>query len=268
MHLKPQPLWILLAGIFLQIVLTSAIAAEREAQADPQVIDWLDRLEARGKHIRSFEANITYKKENTLLASREIRMGDVAYLAAGPEAQPPARFAIRFRQLVVDDALRQDVRDFIFDGRWLVEKDHAKRLFLKREVVGPGQKFNPLQVDGPFPLPLGQKRRDVLARFQVKLVEGETDQDPPPLHLRLTPRPNVPRVEGHKRFKQIDLWFDRETLLPVRVVAQESANVQTTVKLAGARTNHLSKTETADRFTTRAPAEGQNWRVEVTPWKK
>jgi len=46
-------------------------------------------------------------------------------------------------------------------------------MFQKRQVVAPGESFDPLSIDGPFPLPLGQKRETVLARFDVKLIEDD-----------------------------------------------------------------------------------------------
>jgi hypothetical protein len=157
---------------------------------------------------------------------------------------------------------------YIFDGSWLVEKNFDRQMFQKRQVVAPGQSFDPLSLDGPFPLPLGQKRDHVLARFNVSVVEDEPEE--PRVHLLLTPREDVAPAEGQKEFDQIDLWFSREPgadqYLPTKIVARQAPE-KTTVELREIVTDKMSDAEMNQRFDTTPPGPGSGWNVDIKPFK-
>jgi len=235
--------------------------------ATPAVIDWLDKLEARGKSIQSFTADLVYDKQNTLLEERQVRMGSVAYAAPNPEADQSARFLIDFDRMVVGEALRQRRVEYIFDGAWLVEKNHERKMFQKRQVVAPGQSFDPLDIDGPFPLPIGQKRDAVLSRFNVTLIENNAEEDEGLIHLRLEPREDLPDAEGHKDFDRIDVYFDPEVLLPSKIVAR-AAPEKTTVKLTDLKIDALTGETLEQTFDTTVPKPGAGWNVDVKPFKR
>jgi len=248
-----------------------ADAAPEPAAADPAA-QWLERLEARGRNVRSFHAKIVC---NTISQDSVTYMGNVDYLAEDTEGDQSAKFRIHFTHEVINGAARKRLEEIIFDGSWLVEKNHEKKMFVKRQIVAPGERFNPLSVDGPFPVPLGQKREHVMARFNVEVIddappapkpEGDAEEHArPPLHLRMTPREDVPVGAGQRAFDRIDLWYDRDTLMPVKVEASEGAE-QTLVKLRDVTTNVLEMEDAAELFDTAEPQEGEAWRVEVKPW--
>ncbi|MBI1369223.1 MAG: hypothetical protein GC162_11295 [Planctomycetes bacterium] len=228
------------------------------------VIDLLDKLEARGADLHSLKATITYDKNNVLLGDRQVRMGDVVYLAADAAKDQPARFVADFRKMVINGALRDRRHQFIFDGQWLVEKQFDTKMFQKRQVVAPGEKFEPLNIDGPFPLPIGQKRDAVLARFNVEMIhDGEGDSAP--LHLRLTPRSDAPKLEHQKQFDRVELYFDRASLLPVKVVTVEG-QANTTVELSDVEVDKIDAAEAGKLFDTTPPAPGSGWNVDIKPW--
>lgn len=257
MIFNPNSFW--LCGLAVALLTGAASATDH----DDQVHQWLDRLEQRGQQIETFTAAISYLREDELTGDRQTRTGRVWYAAAEPDDDEPARFAVHFDQLVVDGALRRQDRHFIFDGEWLVEKEADRRIFQKRQVVRPGQTFDPLRVDGPFPLPIGQKREEVLARFNVALVEPEEADEENLVHLRLTPRDDVPRRRGEAEFDVIEIWFDRERLLPERVETREGHN-RTVVALHGLAVDEADRQELAERFDVEPPPPGSGWRVEVT----
>lgn len=263
-----------IAALVAAALTGSAVAAD----PSPEVVEWLDELEARGGRIESLQADVIYQKFNPLLSDRQTRIGEIDYLAADPESGRSAKFAVHFEQLIINDALRDQNLDWVFDGAWLVEKQvkpDGRKLFLKRRIVPPGEVFDPLRIDGPFPIPIGQERERVLARFDVQIIEPDEennsfphDLDQPPLHLRLTPRFGEPGTGDRESFEQVDLWFDRETLLPLRVHAVDDSEVETTVTLTETKVNGLSEAEIAERFDTSTPPPGSGWEVEVTPWEE
>lgn len=245
-------------------------AADAVVPPDP-VVEWLDKLETRGKDLRSLAADVVYIKANELTGD-EVRTGRVDYRAVDKPEHPSARFVVDFQRLIIDNAARNVRREFIFDGSWLVEKDHERKFFQKRQIVAPGESFDPLDIDGPFPVPIGQKREEIMARFDVTIIEDDNTAelakslglDAPPLHLRLAPKANDANVQGQKKFKGVDLWIDRDRLVPVQVRTKEKA-ATTTVTL---RNVLLDKAAGDDAFDTTPPKTGEGWRVEISPWKK
>lgn len=252
--------------------------AAAEPGADGPAARWLDKLESRGRSLKSFEAEVVFDKQNTLLGDRQIRMGHVAYAAPAPgsasasasEGDEGARFAIDFDRMVVNDALRDRRTVYIFDGAWLVEKNYDRKMFQKRQVVAPGQRFDPLSLDGPFPLPLGQKREAVMSRFDVRVVDEADEAEDGRVHLRLTPREGATAAEGQKEFDQIDLWFSAESgpdqYLPTKIVARQAPE-KTTVELRQIVTDKMSDAEMDQRFDTTPPDPGSGWNVDIKPFK-
>jgi len=237
--------------------------------ADAEAVTWLKKLETRGAQLKSLEANLVYKKRNTISEELQTRTGRVYFAAADEQNDKPPRFAVSFEHLIVDAAARPHQIDFVFDGTWLVERNHATKQFFKRQVVPPGQKIDPLRLDGPFPLPMGQKHQAVLARFDVEIIppEGEAAKGPvlPPLHLKLTPKKDAPQIQGQKQFDRVELWYDRRTLLPVKVLTVEGAS-ETEVKLKNVQADTLNEAALEKHLDVTPPGEG--WRTQIEPWKK
>ncbi len=270
-----------------------------DRQAAPSAaVAWLDRLEAAGRGLEGFRARVIYTREQPLLGDRQVRIGRLAYQPAerrsaddaetddGADADGadgsdaigndddadggntdgrPAKFAIRFTHLQVGRGLRERPQYYIFDGQWLAEIHPDRRQFIKRQVVPPGRRYDPLKLgEGPFPLPLGQRRQQVLELFEVELVRAE-DDPADAVHLALTPR-----AEQAERldYRRIDLWYDRDTLLPRRVRAEEPSGDLTIVELKDPRVGPIGSDEAAELFSTETPPAGSGWRVEVKPWSE
>ncbi len=236
-------------------------------------ITWLDKLEAAGRKIRSYQAKVVYDKEQGLLGDRVIRMGTVTYLAASPAAPTkpatPACFAVRFDNMVVGTALRKRPRQYIFDGTWLVERHEKQKVFIKRQIVAPGETYDPLKLgSGPFPLPLGQKRAEVLRLFNVAMIDAAKDDPANTIHLKLTPRLNPATGKPTSTFTRINLYYNRTTLMPVKVMTVDESENRTTVKLSDTQVNKLDAKGAAVLFDTTTPPTGADWKVEIVPWEK
>jgi len=272
----------------------TAAAGEAEG-AEPAPIEsaaqLLDALEARGRTLQSYKAKVVYTREQRLLGDQQTRIGRVAYLAParadaddadgdrsgdaeagndeGDQTKDATKFAVFFNKLVVGRALRARKRYFIFDGKWLAEIDPQRKQFIRRQVVGPGESFDPLKLgEGPFPLPLGQEKRRVLDIFEAELVETD-DAGGGLHHVRLTPRADRDAGRNGAAFDQVDIWYDRRTLLPHKVVTVEGddeaeANV-TTVKLTEAEVNTMDREQASGLFDTTPPKRGSGWHVEIKP---
>ncbi len=248
---------ILVAGVAVPLLgVEDAAPAQPAAEAPPappaatvtpEVDDWLTRLEKRSDEIKSLTARLRYDKVDALLGDAQRRFGSLHY-----KAGPPARFAVHFDQLIVDgNQGRKQNRWYIFDGRWLVERLDDEKQFRKWEVIAPDAK--PEQADplalgqGPFAVPLDLDKSRILSRFNVTLESPAEDDPENTVHLRL-----VPREDRRDDVQQIDLWYDKETLLPRRAATLNVNETEHIIDLLQVKTD-----ETIDDklFDTRPPSE-------------
>ena len=238
-----------------------------DASRDDGVSEILDTLEAKGAQLNGFTADVTYTKEDDLLGRREIRRGEVLYMKDGDNRQ----FAILFDTVIINRRKENQLRHYVFDGQWLAEVDHANKQFIKQQIVAPGQTLDPLRIgEGPIPLPIGQRREDVLRRFQVERIVLPTEgpllslaNETALTGIRLTSKPHTPEAED---FTYIDLFYDLETGLPHGIYMVASNGDTKTVRLTELRANpELDDRQRAKlQIATPDPSE---WAIDVRPWK-
>lgn len=214
------------------------------AAADPSAEDWLQRIEARAADIKTLTANLRYDNNQLLLGDEQRRFGTLVY-----EVGPPPRFSVHFDRKLVDGHWSQPDLYYIYDGRWLLKRDHENKTAVRYQLVPDDEEAGrEMELgEGPFPIPLNLKKDKVLVRFQAELIEP-ADEDPEnSVHLKLTPR------QDHETdLTQIDLWFDRDTVLPVAVSSVDDSQTQTVVRLSETRVNEELPEQS---FDTALPAE-------------
>ncbi|MHC4994250.1 MAG: LolA family protein [Planctomycetota bacterium] len=220
--------------------------------------------------MKSLQATINHIKEDPFLGDKQIRVGKIHYLAARDEPKRPAKFAVHFTVRITDGGVASPLKtDYIFDGQWLVEKKHTDKLILKKQIVGPNESYDPLSLDGAFPLPVGQKRRDILKRFNVTLITP-LPQDTevfgvPTVHLHLIPRSNVDATTTSQEFQSIDLWYNAATLHPIQVKTINRNDVETTVRLKNTDIDTITEDDAAQLFNTDLAPAPKGWDVEIEP---
>ncbi|MFW6059345.1 MAG: LolA family protein [Phycisphaeraceae bacterium] len=246
-----------LAALLLVAVLAACVAAESastQPATQPRTAEqWLERIEQRADDIDTLRAALRYERVAGLLEDRQLRAGTLYY-----DAGPPPRFAVHFDRAVINNRMREQDRRYIFDGRWLAERQEDQKVFIRRELVPEGEDGEQMLElsGGPFLLPLDLDKDQVLERFEVELVAAEDDDGDRlanAVHLRLTPRPHVDAQQ-----ERLDVWYDRDTALPMRVRGQERGRDHWTVDLADAETG-VDIDE--PRFDTRPPQE-PGWQIE------
>lgn len=242
MNLRP----LLPAAIILSATLASAaIARQQEAPkpllqpapglsaVDPQLNDTLDRIEAADKTLTNLTAPIRLIRRFPAIqgGGEHTRYGTIFYETKSSGAgQPPLRkFSLKFETLDVraaegqEAARREDKQSFTFDGTWLLETREDGKFFVKRRIVAPGVIKDPVRIgEGPFPLPVGQRKMDMLERFNITIVQP-LDQAPEKpdalrallskcIQLRLVPKVDTP---GARDFREIRLWYRATDLMPI-----------------------------------------------------
>ena len=252
--------------------------------------DLLAALERADQGMQSLTADLVYDRTFELQGDRQVRKGKLYFENRGEKGR---RFAIRFEELWIGDVVRPEKQVYIFDGQWLVEKNFAEKMMIKRQIVPPGETFDPLKIgEGPMPIPLGQKKADVLLRFAATLqavheglaLEAEAgaqeraENDKHKKHVegatqvKLEPKADFVR---ETEFKQIRLWYRKDAggnLLPVMartvnrngdVSVVQLNNVQ--VQIAGKPANPKAAIPPEGMDST-TPSDG--WEVRVDEFRK
>ncbi len=246
------------------------VTAPPTASAE-RVDRFLTELEASGATIKSYSGALALEKYDALVEESERRFGRVVLEKVVLEKKDSAqRFAIYFDEFV-DGSGRSDrsVDHWIYKDGWLCEQDHRNKSFTKRQIVAPGESFDPLALgQGPIPIPIGQKKSEVLARFEVS--EGELPADIPLLGslqnvaaLKLIPRAGTSMA---KETASVELFYDRLTLAPTGVVIREKNGNRTVARITRPVINGEVRDE--DRALLEIPApDPKEWTIDVRPWQ-
>jgi len=201
---------------------TTQVSAPASAPAiDPAVDKILDRLERRGARIDAIEAAIEFTKIDPILEDKQVHRGILRF----KQAEPNPRFFIRFDELKLENlAPKKEKQWHVFDGQWYIEAREKTKTITKRQIVRPGETLEVFKLgQGPFPLPFGQKKADILKHFDVKLLPSKPKDPEHSDHLECTPRPGT---ELAKKYETVHFYIDRALDLPVRVqtVEKEEGN--------------------------------------------
>ena len=233
---------------------------DQTSTTDDSAEAWLQRIEIAAAKIRTLHADVIYDRVQQLVGDRQRRFGSLTF-----QTGPPAQFAIEFDRLLVDRRLDHDKRTYTFDGQWLTERYDNEKLLIRRQLVPPTRlnakkpPADPMALGtGPLVLPINFKKEDVQRRFEARLIPSKKEDPPTSVHLQLVPKPQ------HKiDLTDLHIWYDRETVLPVRVRTSDDSENESTIQLKQVRVNEIIEPNTFGDF----KSPGRDWRVEVHPLK-
>lgn len=283
---------LLLAFVLSSISLTVAADDTAPAQADPApptpqdaadrdsgtpltAEELLDAVEQVDHTLDTLKATLIYQRIFALQGDMHTRQGSLYYERGAADGSVPAdqisdaerRFSITFETLIVGDTLRSDTQRWAFDGEWLVEELAEDKQFTKRRLAPPGQRMDPFRVGQStlIPLPIGQRKAEVLARYEAESAEPyEGIDDSHPLlagleqSLQLILRPREAFAETDK-FTEIRLWYSAETFLPMASVAFDRSGDVSVVRLTQVRAN----TDREPALVDLSPPVGAGWQIRV-----
>jgi hypothetical protein len=226
------------------------IVAGMPSSGDALVDETLDKLEARGKTAKAIEAEIQYDYITPGpiegLEDTQTKMGTLFFVQTGHP-----RFLVHFTKKVQGGTVDSSAEYYAFDGLWLTERNDRSKSVIRREIVKPGQHVDLFDLGrGPFPLPFGRSRAEMLYHFEIKLhsYHGGASKDEP-IQLRCLPREGT---DLGTRYRYVDLFIDRKLDLPTQVVCQRKIDEnRISVKFAKIREH---ETIDANRFVVPTPA--------------
>jgi len=239
----------------------AAAPAARFADADAL----LTAVERTSDSLRDFRANITLETTDDVTGDTERRLGQLVFVQE--EGKPATRrFAVVFEKFI-DGSGRMDERPvrYIYADGWLTEADFKQRTLVRRQLARAGEQYDPLKPgEGPVPLPIGQRRADVLARFDASLATAPDStlllkSARPMVGVRLKPKPGM----ADRDLVEASVWYDAQSLVPVGVESQRKSG-RTVVSLRDATMNggidaaQQALLSLAEKVTT-------GWRVDERP---
>lgn len=209
------------AGVDDPSKLDKAIKKDLQAAAaeDPAVAmsrqsaeNFLGMLERADERISTIQGQLVWDKEFAIAGDSQTRIGKLYFSSPRTETGPRTRkFGVEIDTLVLGGRMEKKPESYIFDGEWLIEKRPLEKQAIKRRIVPPGEKFDPLKIgEGPFPIPIGQKKADILARYDARLTEVADGLDSDEhrqfaegsTQIILTPKPGA-----DDKFEEIRLWY-------------------------------------------------------------
>jgi hypothetical protein len=237
-------------------------APTTQPAVDAAALKILDRLEKSGDKYPTLRADITYHVHMIQTDDTEERTGYVAYQKKVEKTDKvegsPTKFHIQFTTLKLGEGAKTNEKvDYAFDGMWLTVAKHRIKNMTRYQVAAKGETIEPLRIGrGPFPLPFGQKTADMLKHFRAVTREPkESDPDGSDYLLLL---PHASRAKNLS-FVRLEMWIDRKTDLPIRVVSKDKSKNVTTVNFRNIETNVKFKDS---EFLLRKPF---GWKMRVEP---
>jgi len=185
---------------------------------DKEIDDLLDRLEAKGDSIRGLACKLHYNYVTIdPIESSTVKTGELLYLKP-TGSNVNGLFYIHFDTMIADGVKTNHEEYIAFNGQWLVERNDKAKTIIRREVVGPGQKINPFELGkGPFPMPFGQKRADMLQHFKITRVRPSAKTPSGVIQLHCVPHPHSNMAS---RYRRVELLIDTKIDLPVKVISE------------------------------------------------
>lgn len=218
---------------------TAPQAEPVQDKPSPEAMKLLERLEKAGQEHRTVESKIDYLVEDILTGDREQRTGWVAFRKG--QKDDPDKFRVTFETLKLGEGKpAKEQVDYAFDGQVLTIAKHRIKQMTRIGVAAPGQKVEPMKLGrGPFPLPFGQTVADMLAFFKAETrpagKAAGADEPKDADYLLLTTRLDK-RKETN--MDKAEMWIDRKTGLPVRIVSRENKSKKvTTLNFTDVKTN-------------------------------
>jgi len=219
----------------------------------------LDALDARGRNLREFVADVNLKEIDEATTYESERTGKVWF----QKQKSDDRVRVTFEKKLEGRFAKDDKVEYLLDRGWLTDRNYQRSIEVKRQVLKPGEKINLLKLgEGPFPLPIGQAKEEVHKEFVVTKGEAAPDAPKGTVHVTLKPREGTRLA---RKFNVIDVWVDPKTNMPVRIDAldvNETTRRQTDLK--NIKVN--PETPLSDRDFTLPKIDERKWELNTEPY--
>lgn len=221
-------------GLAIMIFLVAVTRITIQAQTQPPPLinpvgpginETLDALKDRGRNLQDFTADVTIKDADPVTGADHSKMGKILFQR---KPDRDSRIRVMLDRKTIADRIIKSRADYKLEDGKLIDQNFDAKHQTTRQVLKPGQKLDPLKLgEGPFPLPIGQDREEVLKNFEVTQLPPDKEDPADSVHLVLKPKPGT---RFAKKFELIDVFVDQKSKFPVRIVTVDKggASVHTT----------------------------------------
>jgi outer membrane lipoprotein-sorting protein len=189
-----------------------APAATQPLSQDSSVDQILDALDNLGQKFKDFTADVRSTDTDGVTGDSTTNIGNVLFQRT---AAHDARVRVHFTQK--DNGgpnLLPEDHTYTLDQGVAVERDYKLKKQITTQILKPGEHMDLMKLGGPFPLPIGQKKEDVQAIFDVTKIPAAKDDPPGTIHLQLKPKPDS---QYSKQYQSVDIFVDLKTAMPRRI---------------------------------------------------
>ena len=205
----------------------------------------LDALHQVGENLRSLEATITLTEIDNDTGNPTARPGRVFLAREGDQVKFRATLTGVMVERDGKQALRAEKIEYVLRDGELIDRNYQTRTQVIRKLPVEDGKRDLLKLgEGPFPLPIGQTREEVLRQFDVREVNPADEKQNEmgiearegTRRLRLTPKKDSDLSDD---FKWLEIDVSLSDAMPAQVIALNAtgSSVQVTefrsVKLNG-----------------------------------
>lgn len=196
-------------------LLSTAVVALLGTIARADVNAALDALHDSGVNLKSLAADVALTSTDDL-GTKTTKNGRFV-MQKLPDGD--TRIRATFTETIRGNQKFDEKHDYLLQGPDLIDRDYAAKKQTVTQVHAPGEKIDLFKLgEGPFPLPIGQTRDEVLKQFTV---QEEKPKDPNALaQLKLISKDGT---DIKKKFEWIRVSIDKTTKLP-NVITTASPN--------------------------------------------
>ena len=221
--------------LLLMIPATQPVALSKDSSTDVL----LDAMHSVGKDMQSLAADVELISVDEDFGDESVKIGSIT-IARTPDGDSKA--LLTFTQKRSGNKIVDEKEVFLLDGPLLVRRNYQTKKQITDHIRKDGEKTDLFKLgQGPFPLPIGQPREEVLKEFDVTKIDESKNDLPNTTGLRLKTKPGS---AFEKQFKQIDVWIDLTDHLPKKILtASAKGNETKTALLKSMRLNNAVKPE-------------------------
>ncbi|MHC4334259.1 MAG: LolA family protein [Planctomycetota bacterium] len=193
----------------------------------------LSELRQRTEQLESYQARLEYLfVQPEPFDSTRLMKGVMYYKKLGDKSN----LRINFQTLKQDDEkTRKHNEQFIFDGVWLTQIDYQLEHVNRYQQAEPNEPVNAFELaKRNFPIVGFTKVEELKKEFEIELVGAQASESGEPIQLHLKVKPNSVYKDN---YTAIDVWIDKKSHVPEKIVAVTTEGDMYEIKLLKPRVN-------------------------------
>ncbi len=189
---------------------------QNDQRRDTQRIDAiLSQIEQVGSTLDDISCQVVFTEDDQVNLTKRVKTGTIKLLLTDGDPM----LAIHFSKSTVDGLLGKQ-EWYLLKGRWFYEVSERLEQITEREIALAGETIDLFDLEKtPFPMPFGQKKKQIIDNFDVTLVAPTANDPPHTDHLVCIPKANS---RFRKRYDKLEFFVLRDLHLPRRVVITQN----------------------------------------------